>query len=419
MSLPFAGFGAVRAMRLSDYQATIFPGTQSGIQDALDYCSSPGGEVRLGPGTFPITGLTMYGKTTLTGSGQQNTILSHSGASTAIREKTAGEGNGSQGAAGIIIRDISVRASGSTGDGINLGNQGGPAFNSGAMLRNLLVRDFASGTGIKLNAGATHACQECWSVRNSVGYYLDGGSSFYSGIWAEGNTDTGLRVVSPGNSFVHVHLEDLAAGPSSLMEMGASGDYNSFIGITIQLGANGIAKLIRELSGANYNQYIGVLVISAGHTWTHTIYNEGNTQGVGTGPTYIPAAFGGSLSNTVFSYFRDTDSGIYMPIRGGSGIQNTNANSMASASTITPDGFSSFFVVSGSNSIDNIGTNPAWVGRELTIQTVAAPTFKHASGGTGNIRCVGSADVVMTANDVIKFMYTGTVWVQTAPVVAI
>jgi hypothetical protein len=417
--MPIGGSGGVYAMKPGDLRAVPFPGTQAGIQQGLDYLSAPGGELFIGPGTYSITGLTVYGKTKIIGAGPQATVLSHSGSSTGIREKTAGEGNGAQGAAGIIIQDLSLRASGSTGDGINLGNQGGPSFTSHASLRNVLVRDFASGTGVKLLANAVMACQDVWSVSNSVGFYLDGGSCFYNGVWAEGNTDTGIRIVSPANTLMHVHLEDLAVGPSSLIEIGGSGDYTTIVGVTIQLGANGIAKLIREMSGAHYCQYFGVRVIAGGFTWTHTIYNETNTKGVGTAPQYIPAAIDGSLSNTVFSYFRDTDSGIYMPVRGSTGFLNIDAGSMASASTITPDGFSSYFSVTGAVTIDNIGTNTAWVGRVIWIETASNPTIKHNSGGTGNIRLTGSADVAMTANDMIAFIYTGSVWKQCSPVVVI
>lgn len=405
-------------MRDGDFQATNFPGTQAGIQAALDYCNTPGGHVKIGPGTFDITALTMYGKTTLDGSGPQNTVLSHSGASTGIREKTSAEGN-SQGGAGIVIRDISLRASGSTGDGINIGNQGGASFTSNASLRNVLVRDFTSGTGVKLFSNAVHACTDVWSISNSVGFYLDGGSSLYTGLWAEGNTDTGIRIVSPANTFIHVHCEDLTVAPGSLIEVGGSGDYTTMIGVTLELQADGIAKLIREMSGCHYNQYIGVRVLDNGFTWTHTIYHETNTKGVGSAQEYIPFAFGGSNTNTLYGYFRDTDSGIYMPVRGATGLQNINAGSMASNTTITPDGFSSYFSVTGTTTVDNIGTNAAWIGRVIYLETASSLTIRHNGSGTGNLRLVGSADVSMTAGDVIQFIYTGSVWRQCAPVVVI
>jgi hypothetical protein len=91
---------------------------------------------------------------------------------------------------------------------------------------------------------------------------------------------------------------------------------------------------------------------------------------------------------------------------------------ITAASTINPDD-GNYFVVNGNTPIDNIGNAARNKGKVAIFECSGTPTFKHNSGGTGNIRCTGSADVIMTANDIIQFVSNGTLWKQCAPVVAI
>src|SRR6267142_2143994 len=283
-----------------DAQAVQFAGSQSGIQAALDYAGLMG-QVYIGPGLITgITNLTMYGKCLLTGSGSLSTLLYRDPAATGImlREKTAAEGN-TQGAAGIIIEKLGFYANGSTGNGLSLGNQGGAAFTSIASLVDVLVRDFTTGTGINLNSNAIH-CRNVWGIANSVGFYLAGGSSNYVGLWAEANTDVGIRLASPWNNLVGVHLEDNGVGPSSLLEV-VTGN-NTITGTSIQLGANGLTKLIREMANVNNMHYVGINVIAAGHTWTDTIYRESPASGTGALPVI---QFYSDHSNSAPSIFYD------------------------------------------------------------------------------------------------------------------
>lgn len=92
---------------------------------------------------------------------------------------------------------------------------------------------------------------------------------------------------------------------------------------------------------------------------------------------------------------------------------------LTAASTLAiPEG--NYFLVAGNTPIDNIsGFGTCDAGRVIILECSGTPTFKHNSGGTGNIRCLGSSDVVMTANDIIQFVSNGTLWKQCSLVVAI
>jgi len=85
----------------------------------------------------------------------------------------------------------------------------------------------------------------------------------------------------------------------------------------------------------------------------------------------------------------------------------------ASSITLLPGTFSH---ISGNTTIDNIVNSAIHEGREITLFTTGTPTIKHNSGGTGNIRCTGAADLVMAANSMVKFVSVdGTLWRQSGP----
>jgi hypothetical protein len=73
---------------------------------------------------------------------------------TAIREKSAAEGN-ADGATGIWLTDFSVYGSGTTGTGLDIGNQVvGANFSTFNGMQDILVKDFV-GTGLKINSNAS------------------------------------------------------------------------------------------------------------------------------------------------------------------------------------------------------------------------------------------------------------------------
>jgi hypothetical protein len=191
---------------------------------------------------------------------------------------------------------------------------------------------------------------------------------------------------------------------------------NVFVGISIQLGASGISKLVREHSGVRNTQYVSLKVIASGFTWTSTLYSETHSQTIST-DYYIPYLI--DNGNTLKSYIRDSSTGVNVPLTGSNGIQKQATGSMSSAAAITPDEYSWYFPVSGTTTIDNITNAAAWTGRHIVLKTAASLTITHNAGGTGNIRCSGSANLSMTANDVVQFVSDGTLWWQAAPVVVI
>lgn len=76
----FTGTIAIRGMGVNlagdVFQAVIYPGTQAGLQSAID----AGGKVSIGPGTLLLTSaLTMRSNVTVEGCGMGQTILKHSG----------------------------------------------------------------------------------------------------------------------------------------------------------------------------------------------------------------------------------------------------------------------------------------------------------------------------------------------------
>lgn len=88
----------------------------------------------------------------------------------------------------------------------------------------------------------------------------------------------------------------------------------------------------------------------------------------------------------------------------------------ASTITLLPGNFS---VISGNTNIDNITNSVVHKGREIVLQCTGTPTFNHNSGGTGNLRCDGAANKVMTGNDIIRFVSDGSLWWQCGPVMVL
>ena len=106
----------------------------------------------------------------------------------------------------------------------------------------------------------------------------------------------------------------------------------------------------------------------------------------------------------------------------GGRIGGKQALDVASANDITI-GAGNFARVTGTTTVNRITITGWQAGSEITIQTTGSLTLAHqgaANTGTlGRLNLVGSANVSMTANDVIKLMFDGTEWWQSAPVVVI
>lgn len=301
-------------MKSGDFQPTNFASTQAGIQAALDYAGVQG-EVYIGPGTYTgITNLTMYAKCKLRGAGPLVTILQRSASATGtmLRDKSTAEGNSSE-ATGIQVTDIQLSANGSAGDGINFGTQGVHSFNSAALLSDVYVNGFTSGTGITLQANAVHS-RNVWSIGNGTGFlFTGGGANHWDGFWSEANsTAQVVMTASPYNVFTMLQLEDNGTVATNQIDLQANSSNNQFFGLYMALSGNG-TNLVRVRSGAVCNCFYGITVASNGFTWTNTIYTDGTAVGSGS-KAFMP--FWVDTSNTVTGYYHNQSTGTTSSIVG-------------------------------------------------------------------------------------------------------
>jgi hypothetical protein len=353
--------------------------------------------VWLGPGQITgVTNLTMYANTTLRGSGMNATELIRDAAATGItiREKTAGEGNGSSGATGVWLKDFKITGN-ATGDGINLGNQGGGQLNINAGIENVFVSGFSAGYGMILNGNATYG-RQMWANSNQYGFKFSGGGSnkWYS-VRAEGNTSNNMLVQDADNSFFGIHCEETAnSGATGTIEV--SSNNNFLFGITVTLAFNR-SNIVVLKSGSGRMTVIACSLSTAGHTFSNLIYDEAYSRGTGASNTIVPLW----IDNGAFSsYFYNSSTNDLTTLTGGifpfQSAANGNHPSAASSITIDP-GWK--FRVNGNGTIDTINFSSTDDGRQVVFLCDAAPTFKD---GTGNLYLNG--DFVGNVNSTLTLV---------------
>jgi len=413
--MPSGGAGAVYAKKANDFFDTPYPGTQVGIQAAIDY-AGVGGTVYLGPGNFTgVNNLTMYSKQRLYGAGSLATSLTGTGAGTGIflREKTAGEGNAG-GATGIIVEGLSIFAGGHTGNGINFGNQGGASFNSLATLADVLVRDFTAGTGVKLAANAIH-CRNVWSIGNVIGFDMaGGGGNHWDGFWSEANTQTQIRSSNAWDTWVHPQLEQNGVASTFMIEMLNNGSQNSWIGLYMALSFD-TTTLVMLRAGAINNCFWTPRVVDNGHNYTDTFLVDAWTRGSGK-KSFMP--FWCDSANTQPSHMYNQSTNEDTQFIGASLAMDSFLSekefTLTDAATIVSDASiaNSFVVTVTAARAFGAPANPR-KGQRIAYRIVQNATggfaitwnavFKHAWADTGN-----------TANKFssISFRYDGTNWRQ-------
>lgn len=293
-----APVGGVWAMKSGDFQPTNFASTGTGIQAALDYAgtdlsggtTSDGGEVYIGPGEIAgITNLKMHGMTTLRGAGCPATVLTRDASATGpmLREYSIGEGN-ARGATHLIIKDMAFNGNGATGNGLDLGNglsglgTDTVALNSDATIQNVRVSNCV-GDGFKLCSNTVmfsnlHAALCDVGIRTTFNGDNGDGSSFFYGIWSEGNTNGNLICEDTGNTFIGLHLEEQVAGndvPSIYLgKVGHGGEHHTFINTHIYL-VEDRTNLIFMRSGLSDINIRNLRVsVSTTQTWTSTFYHD-------------------------------------------------------------------------------------------------------------------------------------------------
>ena len=297
-----APIGNVWGLKTGDNQPTNFASSQAGLQAALDLPGgTSGGKVWWTGRITGITNLTMYANTTLQGIGMNASELVRDPAATgvAIREKTAGEGNGASGGTGIWLRDFKLTGNAS-GDGINLGNQGGAQLNINAGLDNVFVNAFTNGYGMILNGNASYA-QQIWSNNNQYGIKFSGGGSnkWYS-VRAEGNTSNNILVQDHNNRFYGVHCEENAnAGATPTIEV--SGNNNTFYGPSFSLFFNRTNIMVLKVGWGRMTVYDAQVTLN-GHTMSNLVYAEAFAKGSGATKDVVPQWVDiGTYSNFIYN----------------------------------------------------------------------------------------------------------------------
>lgn len=372
--------------------ATTFTGNGGGATVVLPSATQP----------YIFTNLKMPAYVTLRGESMSYTYLKRKAASTgsAIREKTAGEGN-SAGGSGIWIRDLRIDGNATSGDGIDLGSQGGPSLNFLAGLDNVFVVNFTSGIGFKLHTNAVRI-GHIWANSNQVGIHtLGGGASTYTGVWAEANSLYDLRVADPYNSFEYVHTEANNGGVSILVE----GNDNLFTRIVSTVNANG-TDLVQNASGATRNRYRSILAIGSFNV-TNTLHFL-NVKGYASGNVIISNVTDiGQFPDQVFS----TSTGSIRD------LGNSVGTDLTYGTTVTPNAAAGQIlylnVTNGTAFTLANPTNPI-LGRTLTLD------IQNNSGGAMGVITFGGAyklagaftNPASTKRRTISFYYDSSVWVE-------
>jgi len=251
------------------------------IQAALDAAFPVQGKVYMpqGPGYYMFSNLKIGASVTLeglsmSGGAAMKRIVGSTG--TAIREKTAAEGNAS-GASGIWLKHLFVDGNSTTGNGIDLGNQGGPQLNLLSGVENVFVRNFTSGTGFIINQNAAK-CSYLWSNANSIGIQTSGGGGLYDGVWAEANTSRQIIIGGTADMYTWVQTEEASA----LEAIRITGSRNTIIGGWASLSANKTHGVVAVASGAAGNA-IRLAIGPNAFTYQHGVYYE--VYSGGSGPT--------------------------------------------------------------------------------------------------------------------------------------
>jgi hypothetical protein len=255
------------------------------IQAALDFAFTNPTRipVYLPAGTFMFSNLKINATVILQGASMSVTKLKRITGSTgtALREKTAAEGNAS-GASGIWLRDFHIDGNATAGDGFNIGNQvAGAQLNFLASMENLWAANFPSGTGMIITTNAMKNSY-LWSNTNSKGFVISGGGSMWDGIWAENNTNTDIEIGSIGDTFSHVQTETAASAKPIVV----TGNANRLLGVYAALGGTGIVRVV-ELQGT-LNHVLDLLITTNSNTFTHGVYQTTAAVGTGSSLTQIP-----------------------------------------------------------------------------------------------------------------------------------
>lgn len=261
-----------------------------GIQQQIDdaFVANGSQPVVLQPGRYWFTQLRLNQGQVLDGgpNGMFATRLIRTAGATgpAIREKTPTEGG--RGAQGISLRNLYVDCGGVAGNGVDLGNQGGPVWGFNGVIENVHVRN-AGGDGFALNADAV-------TGRNLSAYFNEGAglrtTAHGMSNWFQVSTSRNgyeLDLGGCGDNFYGVHIEPGAVESAIIARVG---------GITLN-GVTGfpfgsVQNMVTLTGWANpFTLRDVVYGLNHGHTLTNWIRSDLNpalnTAADGAGNLYL------------------------------------------------------------------------------------------------------------------------------------
>lgn len=305
-TLSTARLGPITGGAIRIVDGVTFPLTGAGIQAAMDEVHfapsvNNGGKVIMPAGTIMFDSLRLWANVQLQGAAMNATELKRNSTATgtAIREKTAAQGNTS-GATGIWLRDFKVNGNGTPGDGIDVGNQVAAAqLNINAGVEDVFVSGFPVGYGWIINGNSTYG-KHVWSNSNYVGFFFKNGvQNNWYGIWAEGNDSIQVAVSDLGDRFFGMHLEETTVtnkGPSldltSTVSQGAT--ENIFYGLDIFLAQNR-TNLVMLRSGLARNSFFSMREFDYGASFSNLFYSEAFSSGTGV-QKFIPFLIDGQAT---------------------------------------------------------------------------------------------------------------------------
>lgn len=407
-----SGTGNVRAMKGGDFQATIYPGTQAGIQAALDYCNAAsvtglGGKVIVGPGSYTITSPISIGlNTILEGCGRYTTVLkadpTFSGAAMVTNSNQIGgmqwcalenislDGNKSAGAVVAIgvyfkgigqpgrVRDVTIDSC--SGIGLKLE---GIAFNAGNFLtQNTGVSNCPLGGIVLTGQSAAYTFRDIDVEFVNAGVaaiYIDGPTvSFYPAcISLDGVHLEGLLAGSVGiliESARNVHVRDVMYFGS-----GSTGDLVKITGSRAEI--QGV--ILENLTAAASSVANGIV----DSTNNYTLANGANGVNVCRYDT-------GSVWNKGTVVWR-------------------RAPDQASGTTVTAEA-GNIIHLTGATTVDNIVTDTTETGKILILWFAGNITVRDNLSSGGNIFLHDSCDMQGVGDGLLTLYSNGVNWLEMA-----
>lgn len=409
---PFSGTIAVRAMKGGDFQATIYPGTQAGVQAALDYAAAGsvtgmGGEVRLGPGTFLITSPLSIGlNTILRGSGRYNTVIkadpTFAGAAMVTNANQAG------GMQWCSLEDVSIEGNSDGGATVGLGVYF-KGIGQPSRVRDVSINK-CSGIGLKLEGIASNAGN--FLVQNTGvsncplgGVVLTGQSAGYT------FRDIDVEFVNAGVAAIYidgstaafypacvmldgVHIEGLLAGSVGILIESAR---NVHVRNVIYFGSGSTGDLVKITGTAAEVQGCTLEMLTAAassvanaivdSTNNFTLANSAN------GVNVTRYAVGSTWEKGVTVWRRATD--------------------QASGTTVTA-GNGNVIHLTGATTVDSIVTNATETGKILVVWLGGSITVRDNSASGGNIFLHDSCSMSGVTDGCLTLLSNGVNWLEMA-----